>query len=251
MNMIITPTRYFNLVYIIIDSCFLVAFLVLLLLKKKYVTVIFSLIGGILYFIVDFGGFYLLSKSREVLINGNLQDAGMTALILMWMSTSYGITNFAYIWLCLNKDKDLKEWLILIIGWWLVAPLLALAGGDKNIETTRTTGKYHWIMAVFLVVGYLYLVLRNLFSKKEKINILWLNLIGISVQFAWEAALLINGIRPFNSSSVLTLLVDSLLETNLGMPYLFFIHKWISSRRNEDLSQVKASVSPLTLSDQK
>lgn len=233
-KMEINPTRNFNLAYIILDSIFVLVFLVLLFLKKKYRTLLWSIFGGVLYFLVDFGYFYLISGSRKVLINGIVQQAGYTALILLWMSLSYGITNFAFIWLCLDKDKNLKEWLILIVGWWLIAPSLAALGGEKTIQTTRTTGKYHWIMALILIVGYLYLIIRNLFSKKEKIDILKLNLIGISVQFAWEAALLINGIRPMDASSLLTLLVDSLLETNLGMPYFYFIHKYIHDKPREE-----------------
>ncbi|MCI2068659.1 MAG: hypothetical protein LKJ88_03685 [Bacilli bacterium] len=230
----INPTRNFNLAYIILDSVFILVLLALLFLKKKYRTLLWSLFGGALYFLVDFGYFYLISGSRKVLINGTVQGEGYTALILLWMSLSYGITNFVFIWLCLDKDKNLKEWLILIIGWWLIAPSLAALGGERIIQTTRTTGKYHWIMALFLVVGYLYLIIRNLFFKKEKVDILKLNLIGISVQFAWEAALLINGIRPLDSASLVTLLVDSLLETNLGMPYFYFIHKYIFDQPEEE-----------------
>jgi hypothetical protein len=236
----VTPTRCFNLTYIILDSAFLLVLIGLLLWQKKYLTFLFSLSGGILYFLVDFGLFYLASHSRIVYINSAEQGVSGTALVLLWMSLSYGITNFAFIWLCLSHDKNLKEWLCLIIGWWLLAPSLSkIYVSSYNIETYRTTNKYHWIMAVLMAVGYLALIIYNLKAKEKekKINILWLNLIGISVQFAWEAALLINGIRPLNESSVVTLLIDSFIETNLGMPYFFFIYKSIASKYCEDLSK--------------
>lgn len=102
--------------------------------------------------------------------------------------------------------------------------------------TTRTTTKYHFIMAIILIIGYLFLIIKNLFNK-EKINILWLLLIGISVQFAWEVSLLINGIRPLNSASFMTLIINSLLETNLGMPYIYLIYKCFSTKYNDDLSK--------------
>ena len=57
----ITPTRYFNLLYIFLDCVFLAILAGLLIWKKKYQTLLFGLFGGILYFIVDYGGFYLLS----------------------------------------------------------------------------------------------------------------------------------------------------------------------------------------------
>ena len=233
----ITPTRNFNLLYIILDSLFIVGFLVLLILKKRYLTTIFAVSGGILYFIVDYGYFYLISGSRVVSIDGIVQDNLYTALVLLWMSLSYGITNFAFIWLCLSKDKYLKYWLILIIGWWLIIPSVTAMGGANNIQTFRTTNQYHGAMAIILLVGYIGIIVYSLFTKKKLINILWLLLIGISVQFCWEAALLVNGIRPLNENSLQTLILNSLIETNLGMPYIYLIYLAITSKYNEDLSK--------------
>lgn len=71
----IVPTRNLNLLYIILDSIFLIIFLSLLIWKKRYETVLFALFGGVLYTIVDFGGFYLLSHTRTVYINGEVANA--------------------------------------------------------------------------------------------------------------------------------------------------------------------------------
>ena len=162
----------------------------------------------------------------------------LSGLILFWMSMSYGITNFAFIWLCLRKDKHLKNWLMLIIGWWLMVPLIASLGGPNNIQTFRTTNQYHSYMAILLVIGYGGLLIYNLLTKKKQIQLLWLNLIGISVQFSWEFALLIHGIRPMNGNSISTIIVNSLLETNLGMPYIFLIFLCINRYISEDLKKV-------------
>ncbi len=231
----ITPTRNLNLLYVILDSIFLLIFLTLLLLKKRYMTVVWSLFGGILYFLVDYGIFHLALGTRTITFNHESGEA-ITALVLLWMSLSYGITNFAFIWLCLRRDKHLKLWLLLIVGWWLVAPTLASASDAYPIMTSRTTGSYHYVMAIFLVVGYLGLIIYNLFTKKKMVKIFWLNLIGISVQFAWEFSLLINGIRPLNENSILTILINSLIETNMGMPYIYLIYLFFSKRWNEDFS---------------
>ncbi len=51
----INPTRNFDLLYIMFDTAFLLVFMGLLIWKKKYLTVLWALFGGILYFIVDFG----------------------------------------------------------------------------------------------------------------------------------------------------------------------------------------------------
>ena len=234
----ITPTRNFNLLYIILDSIFILFLLIMLVVKKRYFTTLFALFGGVLYFIVDFGYFYLLSHSRQILIDDVIQNDLVTGLILFWMSMSYGITNFAFIWLCLRKDKHLKNWLMLIIGWWLMVPLIASLGGPNNIQTFRTTNQYHSYMAILLVIGYGGLLIYNLLTKKKQIQLLWLNLIGISVQFSWEFALLIHGIRPMNGNSISTIIVNSLLETNLGMPYIFLIFLCINRYISEDLKKV-------------
>jgi len=44
--------------------------------------------------------------------------------------------------------------------------------------------------------------------------------------------LLLAGIRPSGFNPII---VNSLLETNLGIPYLYFIHQAITKKYNEDL----------------
>lgn len=233
----INPTRNFNLLYIILDALFIIILLGLLIYKKRNLTVLFALFGGILYTLVDFGGFYLLSHSRIVFINGIQQDALNTFLVLFWMSMSYGITNFIFIWVLISKDKLAKYWLFLIIMWWLICPSIASMGGENNITTFRTTTSYHGIMGIILVISYLILIIYTLISGKEIVNILYLCLIGISVQFSWEFSLLINGIRPLNENSLQTLIINSCLETNLGMPAIYLIYHLINKKYNEDGSK--------------
>lgn len=54
------------------------------------------------------------------------------------------------------------------------------------------------------------------------------------MQFGWEAGLLIGGIRSAGFSSLeqklSTLVVNSLLETNLGMPYIYLLYIAYSRR---------------------
>ena len=100
-------------------------------------------------------------------------------------------------------------------------------------------------MALILFVGYLGLIAWNLWrkDKETRVNIPWLLAIGILVQFGWEAALLLGGVRSAGfevfSDKILTLVVNSLLETNLGMPYIYFIFIAFSSRFTEQLKKRK------------
>ena len=151
---------------------------------------------------------------------------------------SYGFTNFVWIWLWLDRDKRALEWSILIIASWFTCSLLSqnFGGGFAPISISRGTGAYHGIMALILFVGYAILCIHNIKTKDEsqKINIVWILAIGILVQFAWEFVLLVTGIR---NPSFMTIVVNSLLETNLGLPYMYFIHRAVNKRYHEDLTK--------------
>lgn len=237
----IVPTRNLNLLYIILDCIFLLFLCGLLIWKKRYSTLLFALFGGILYTVVDFGGFYLLSHTRTVYIDGVLQGAGGTFLVLLWMSMSYGFTNFMFIWVLVGKDGYAKYWIFLIVMWWMTCPSISELGGEATITTSRTTGAYHGWMGVALVVSYLLLIilLMRKSPKEAFVSLLRLCVIGIAVQFCWEFSLLVNGIRPMNEASIRTLIVNSCLETNLGMPLIYAIWYFWRKKFNEDLTGVK------------
>ena len=225
----IIPSRIFNSLYIYIDIVWLIVILVILILTKRYMALIVGIIGGIIYFAVDYGIFYMLLGTREV-IGAN------TLLILLWLSISYGFTNFAWIWLWLDRDRHTLEWSLLFIMGWLATALLSQNFGDNflSISIQRGTTSYHGVMALLMLTGYLILIIKNIMTQErsKKINILWILSIGILVQFSWEAILLISGIRTMG---IMPLIVNSLLETNMGLPFLFFIHKAINNRYGENL----------------
>lgn len=240
----IVAQRVFNTLYIYLDIAFLVTLLTLLIVKKKYLTVLFAVAGGILYMIVDYGIFHLATHSRHI-------EGGNLFWVLLWMSLSYGITNFAWIWLWMSKDKHLVEWSLLIWIWWIAAPMLASTFGANlpNIKIWRTTGAYHGYMALILFAGYAAGIVYNLLQKdKEKaMPLLWLLAIGILVQFAWEFSLLVGGIRSAEFASwgekLMTLVTNSLLETNLGAVPIFCIYVMVTQRFTESLKKRPDAVS--------
>ena len=224
-----TVARTLNSLYIILDIAWLVIFAGILLYFKKRLAVIVGLMMGIIYFLVDYGIFYQLLGTRQI--------AGAAPFwFLLWLSMSYGFTNFAWIWLLLDRDGHAVEWSLLpILGWVAVGQLSSNFGeGFAEISISREIGSYHGAMTLILLFGYLVVIIRNLYGK-DNVNIIWLMAIGIGVQFAWEAALLINGIRPAIWQPIV---VNSLIETNLGIPYTYYIHKSISTRWKENLSRV-------------
>lgn len=232
----IIASRDFNLAYIILDSVFILLLMGLLCWRRHYLTTLWGLFGGILYFFVDYCIFHLWTGSRSI-------EGGSMFWTLLWMSMSYGFTNFAWIWLCLDKDRDIREWTILIFSWWIACPMIAGMIPSPAIHIQRTTGAYHGIMGAILFLSYLGVIVYNL-SRREKefkINILWLCAIGVAVQFGWEFALLVGNIRSTGVAlpeQIRTLVVNSLVETNLGMPLMYIIHKFFKDHYTEDLKNV-------------
>lgn len=229
--------RVFSHLYIYLDIVFLVALLGLLFYKKRYLTLIFGLFGGILYMIVDYGIFHLAMHSRFI-------EGGDLFWVLLWMSMSYGITNFVLIWVWMSKDRHTVEWTLFIIIWWIAAPMLAqsFGGGLPTVTIWRETNGYHGYMALILLAGYAAAIVYNLIQKDrlKRFNILWLLAIGIAVQFAWEFCLLVGGIRSDGfgwEQKLNTIVVNSLLETNLGAVPIFAIFTLITSRFTENLKK--------------
>lgn len=101
-------------------------------------------------------------------------------------------------------------------------------------------------MALILFVGYVLLFLWNMSVKKkeERVNIPWLLVIGILVQAGWEIGLYLGGIRSanlgvtgMNVNALSPMIINSLLETNLGMPYIYIIFIAVSRRFNEKMTK--------------
>lgn len=240
--------RQFVPAYIALDTVFLLVLAGLLLWKKRRMAALVGGIMGVVYFIVDYGVFHLICHSRSI-------EGGSLFWTLLWMSMSYGFTNFAWIWLALDKDEYLIEWSLLILCWWFCCPMLAqlIGFGQMPIVIQRTTGAYHGWMAAILFAGYLLAVVRNLreSDRKCRIDLLRLLAVGIAAQFAWEAALLLGGIRSAGldfAEKLRPLIVNSLLETNLGMPYVYLIFVALTRRftpalaRREDVPSFRERI---------
>lgn len=234
----IIAQRVFNPLYIYLDIVFLVGLCALLVIKKKYLTFLFGIFGGVLYMIVDYGIFHLALGTRSI-------EGGDLFAVLLWMSMSYGITNFVWLWLWFARDEHKFGYTLLILVWWIAAPMIANTfGGDLPlIKIQRTTGSYHGYMALILLAGYAAAIIYNMFQsdKRKRFPILWLLAAGISVQLGWEFSLLIGGIRSAEiaslSDKIMTLVVNSLLETNLGAVPIYCIYALITARITENLKK--------------
>ena len=125
------------------------------------------------------------------------------------------------------------------------APLIAntFGGGLELIKIQRTTGSYHGYMALILFVSYAAAIVYNLIQKEKtkRFPLLWMLIIGVLVQFAWEFSLLLGGIRSAEFTSfgdkIMTLAVNSLLETNLGAVPIYCIYVLVTRRFTEDMKK--------------
>jgi len=225
----IIAARTMNSLYIWLDIGYLLLILGALVYTKRFQAIIAGSIGGFVYFLVDYGIFFLLLDTRVVI-------GADPFWFLLWLSISYGFTNFAWIWLWLDRDGYALEWSLLITTGWLCTALLSqnFGGFSEPISIMRGTNDYHGVMALLLFAGYAILCVRNIREKEKskRAPLFWILAIGILVQFAWEFILLITGIR---NVSLNTIIVNSLLETNMGLPYLYLIHHAINRKYNESL----------------
>ena len=121
--------------------------------------------------------------------------------------------------------------------------LTSTFGSGAPIVIQRTTSSYHGWMAAILIIGYGAAIIWNLSQKDRlrRVPLLWILAIGILVQFGWEAGLLLGGIRSAGfenfADKILTLVTNSLLETNLGMPYIYLIFIVFSAKFTERLKK--------------
>ncbi len=235
--------RVFSHLYIYLDIVFLVALIVMLTVKKRYLTLIFGLFGGVLYMIVDYGIFHLAMHSRHI-------EGGNLFWVLLWMSMSYGITNFVLIWTWISKDKHTVEFTLFILVWWIAAPMLAQSFGGSlpNVTIWRETKGYHGYMALILLLGYAGAIIYNLIQKDatKRFPLLRLLLIGIAVQFCWEFSLLVGGIRSDGfgwEQKLNTIVVNSLLETNLGAVPIYCIYIAVTAKFTENLKKRASGLS--------
>ena len=110
---------------------------------------------------MDYGIFYLALGTRQV-------QGADPFWFLLWLSMSYGFTNFVWIWLWLDRDGHALEWSVLIVSGWLCTALLSQNFGDGFAQITirRGTSSYHGVMALMLFVGYAVLCVCLLYTSR-------------------------------------------------------------------------------------
>jgi len=149
----VIAARTLNLLYVILDIVWLLIIFGVLFSARRYLALLAGLAGGLIYFAVDYGIFFLALGTRTV--------TGADPLwFLLWLSMSYGFTNIAWIWLLLDRDGRAAEWSILILAGWLAVAFTSQSygAGFATVSLQRGTASYHGAMALILAAGYLLLI---------------------------------------------------------------------------------------------
>ncbi len=130
----VIAARTMNSLYIWLDIAYLMMLLGVLLWTKRRQAVIAGLIGGALYFAVDYGMFYLLLGTRQVV------GADPFWFFAMAFHQLRIYKFFVWIWLWLDRDGHTLEWSVLIVAGWLATALLSQNFGNQFSQISIMRG---------------------------------------------------------------------------------------------------------------
>jgi hypothetical protein len=211
--------RIFGTDYIYFDLVFLTIFTALLAVNKKRIPLLAFILGGLIIFIIDWVFWMQIFKIRTFSLPPGflsfLPEYWAKTVFMFWFSMSYGLM-FAWIFLMFDKQNKRAAWTALLFGGWLTIAFLSqvLQINDNVIETVRLMKSSRVKQIIIVVLGYGALFLLRYKLKK----ILFLFLVGCGIHFMMEFSLWVSGIRP---SSLDLLLVNTLVESNMGVPLLY------------------------------
>jgi hypothetical protein len=220
--------RVFGIDYIYLDLVFLAVFTVLLAVNKKKIPLLAFILGGVVIFIIDWLFWMQVFKIRTLSLPPEflsfLPQYWAETLFMFWFSMSYGLM-FAWMFLMFDKKNNRFAWTALLFGGWLSIAFLSqfLQINDNLIETVRLMKSSRIKQIIIVALGYGALFLLKYRLKK----ILYLFLVGCGIHFMMEFSLWISGIRP---SSLDLLLVNTLVESNMGVPVLYIFWDKVLSK---------------------
>jgi hypothetical protein len=212
-------SRVFPVHYIYIDVCFLTLWIGALFWNFNHnrTPILFSAIGLVVYYLVDFGYWYSYAGTRH--ISGPVE----APLLLLWVSMTPGVVHPSWAILMLEGvflgSRRIREMLLWTMLFFSVQTLPAfiqplLNVDERLITTTRDMTNGRFIMLLLCLIGYAYMWYKNIPRRV----LLKIALIGAVVEGVFEFALTFSGIRP---SGLSVFLFDSVFEFNCGMVLLF------------------------------
>jgi len=225
-------TRRFQVDYLLFDTIFMALWVYLLLRRKRREALYVGLICGLAFYVID-GIIWTATGVREY----ELPAAGLKFPVDFMMDVSYGIVGFGWAWMAFEHKslQDLAFWTVVLFGGWLMIPfasrLVPLA--DARVVTVRHMASRVWLHVAVVAIGYAALFALG-FSTRRVLYVFW---VGCMLAFMMEFSLLVAGIRSF---SLHLLAYETLILTNMGIPYLYIIRDRILPLLSGEVAAHKA-----------
>jgi hypothetical protein len=208
-------TRRFQIDYLLFDTVFMAVWIYLLLRRKRHEALYVGLICGLVFYAID-GIIWTATGVREYV----LPAAWLKFPVDFMMDVSYGIVGFGWAWIAFERKsiRDVAFWTAALFGGWLVVPFVSKVVPliDAQVVTVRHMASRVWLHIAVVVIGYAALLALG-FSFRRVLYVFWL---GCMLAFMMEFSLLVAGIRSFNLK---LLAYETLILTNMGIPYLYVI----------------------------
>jgi hypothetical protein len=153
------------------------------------------------------------------------------------MDISYGILGFGWAWLAFERRsvRDVVFWTAVLFGGWLIVPFAStwVPLVDAQVVTVRHMASRVWLHIAVVVIGYAALLALG-YSTRRLLYVFW---VGCMLAFMMEFSLLVAGVRSFNLK---LLAYETLILTNMGIPYLYIIRDRILPLLSGKSAAVKA-----------
>jgi hypothetical protein len=187
----------------------------LLLRHKRRGALFVGLICGLFFYALD-GIIWTATGVREY----ELPAARLKFPVDFMMDVSYGILGFGWAWIAFEHKsaRDVLAWTALLFAGWLIVPFASkwVPLIDAQVVTVRHMASRVWLHIAVVIIGYAVLLALG-YPLARVLYVFW---VGCMLAFMMEFALLASGIRTYN----LTLLAyETLILTNMGIPYLYVI----------------------------
>jgi hypothetical protein len=229
--------RTFDMDFMYLDIAFCAVWMLVLFRQKHTIALCFGLLGAFIVFFTDDVLWLHIQHTRTLEVPFNRD------LFLVYFSFTYGMIEFSYVTVMFGaKSVTTKAlWTLFLYGGWLATALISQHAGidDRTIQTARDMSNARIIQIALVAGGYLLLLMLK-YTWRPMMSLtlprmLYLFLVGTIVHFGMEITLLASGIRPAENY-VDVLLFNSLLEFNMGVPFLYILWTAVKS--------VKASGAP-------
>lgn len=226
--------RTFGIDYIFFDLIFLAVFHVLMFRYRKTIPLVAFWLGGLAIMIIDWGFWLQVFSIRELTLPESFLSSWpqywRVFTFMFWFSFSYGLM-FSWMFLMFERRKEGLWWTLLLWGGWILVGLLSqwIPFKDAEFVTLRHMGDSRLTQSLIVVAGYLLLFVLRYPLK----TILYLFMIGFLCHFMMESSLWIAGIRP---GSMDVMLINSLVESNMGVPILWILYDKVLMKRKRPIT---------------